>query len=1490
MNELTRCISNSVERRKASEDDGLDESDALPVVTKPLNPWASEDHMQELQCPVCHKRLVQPVCTPCGHAFCISHLYLDTDNEDIDKALESYFMQEHFRKLLNEPWAKHFPKQEIEAFLADSDFTKVRDTLCMKARLNDLVARDLYLSSARNLKELETPTSFAEVGLKRKTNWDALEVGRFVRLKPMISNPRYGMGRAKDGNVGILGRLSSDGDVWIHFPSAEGPGEPWRGLRDEIEVDEIDELRKLPPHQRFVRLKPSIKEPAYGFGFFNHGEVGLVVQFLFDGRIALELTNGSVWKGILQELELVPIAMQPDWSTKLVVELANGFKKNQMVRVKPHVEPVYGWGQLNRDEKDYEVGLVSGERKLNFESELSEELKVRLRKRGLNKPELSQVVVQFPSQDNWLADPSDLERVSDIISEIKIGRRVRLKPTVTTPMFGWAPGVTQSAVGLVKALRHDAVLLVEFGQYKWFRCPINEVELYEGPLMRPTCPRCSASLGGDLKEDRSLSTHLAKVSEITSQKAEQMITELERSVSLDGFSEFECSICSSLFSDPVTLRCGHTFCKRCLEVWLHEHPHCPVCRQKSDCSDPGQFRGLQTPETFDDVVEIFAAFEGGEDSDEEELAPGRRRLQTNWLLQRQIQRLFPKDMCVRSLETQGEYVMRLCSQGRGKYLKHLANFLRSFPEQGIQELKNNGLKICEEMPGAKATILMFCAQEGLQRPLKAVMALGANPAQICIDCERRFYPSVIQGVLGPGFYGIGLRNLPIARPCRTALYFAAANNKPKCLEALLAAQSKWKAEAVVDALAACAHRGTDECARVLLNHWPEDVDINTTNFKELNAVALAASVSREEILRILVEDNPLKHKFDINKKCQQHGRTPLMYASRLEESGPAKILLRNKASIECRDNHGDTPLIAAARYGRRAVVSLLLEHGADPNAKNSTGATPLMQAARRYLVPLKCPDNHPMEWTNYLLEKYRQGWICNGCGRKSDSKNAWRYCCRYCVYDLCIFCSEPEEWAKIDHYMCIRARQSIWTAKCHDSYQGCLEGLLEYKADPLRLSNTGSSVLHYAARSSAAPPPILRPSIISGVGGPGKWYFGFVPQANQMHVLLSLKEVQESQLWNKKDECTGATPLFMAVACGNTSAAKALLEAKSDANVEGCVDDKSLATQHAEWTPDSRLRASALTVALDQRRWHISMILLDYKADINTQIKHPSNPLLDGLTPLMVLSSRRMEGTKGERTIAPVITLRIAKRFEKIADINARNGLGATALHFAAAAGDGKMCTNLLKGKADVRCRLKYLEDDYVLLLPKVVHTQAKHIVQATLYRGEAYPLRLRHLFDRLDPFSSSPLRKIKAAHRPPCEWKAQVCLIPKSMMVTDAAIRDAVEQDLILQSTLGDWSPLHLAAIADNNSALVALLARKADMTVITGDGGHTPLHLACALGKREAIRSICEYRRSSTNNGDTSTSQAPCSLITMRDHQNNRPMDLTTQEIRFLYMFLWV
>ena len=51
-----------------------------------------------------------------------------------------------------------------------------------------------------------------------------------------------------------------------------------------------------------------------------------------------------------------------------------------------------------------------------------------------------------------------------------------------------------------------------------------------------------------------------------------------------GVESLECTVCLSVFVCPVTLACGHTFCRDCSEGALNRgrNSQCPLCRREID--------------------------------------------------------------------------------------------------------------------------------------------------------------------------------------------------------------------------------------------------------------------------------------------------------------------------------------------------------------------------------------------------------------------------------------------------------------------------------------------------------------------------------------------------------------------------------------------------------------------------------------------------------------------------------------------------------------------------------------------------------------------------------------------------------------------------------------------------------------------------------------------------------------------------------------------
>lgn len=68
-------------------------------------------------------------------------------------------------------------------------------------------------------------------------------------------------------------------------------------------------------------------------------------------------------------------------------------------------------------------------------------------------------------------------------------------------------------------------------------------------------------------------------------------------------SELQCSICSELFIEAVTLNCAHSFCQHCIREWRNRKDKCPMCWQ----TITSQTRSLVLDNCIDRMVENLSA-------------------------------------------------------------------------------------------------------------------------------------------------------------------------------------------------------------------------------------------------------------------------------------------------------------------------------------------------------------------------------------------------------------------------------------------------------------------------------------------------------------------------------------------------------------------------------------------------------------------------------------------------------------------------------------------------------------------------------------------------------------------------------------------------------------------------------------------------------------------------------------------------------------------
>ncbi|RYP69565.1 hypothetical protein DL771_006080 [Monosporascus sp. 5C6A] len=107
-----------------------------------------------------------------------------------------------------------------------------------------------------------------------------------------------------------------------------------------------------------------------------------------------------------------------------------------------------------------------------------------------------------------------------------------------------------------------------------------------------------------------------------------------------------------------------------------------------------------------------------------------------------------------------------------------------------------------------------------------------------------------------------------------------------------------------------------------------------------NPLSWAVAKGFEAVVRLLLKNGADPEARD------ESGPTPLMRAVKSGHVAVVKLLLEKGAYLEAKDGYGKTPLSWSAENGHEAVIKLLIEKGAYLGEENKWGETPLILAAQ----------------------------------------------------------------------------------------------------------------------------------------------------------------------------------------------------------------------------------------------------------------------------------------------------------------------------------------------------------------------------------------------------------------------------------------------------------------------------------------------------------------------------------------------------------------
>ncbi|XP_058612575.1 uncharacterized protein ftr97 isoform X5 [Onychostoma macrolepis] len=291
----------------------------------------------------------------------------------------------------------------------------------------------------------KTVNKVSDLSAKRPT-FDIV-VGDRVRVKPSVVTPINKWGSVTHLSVGVVKKIQGD-LLTVDFPEQRN----WTGVVSEMEhvTDAGSDLSNkngpcvINVGDR-VRVKPSITTPKHNWGRnVTPKSVGVVKDIKDDDSVVVDFPGHANWKGILSEMELVTNDDEIGPSS-----LDSNIKIGDKVRVKPSVvTPTHKWGAVTHKS----IGVV---KKIQGDS----------------------LTVDFPEQKNWTGIVSEMEIVASAVSvDIKVGDKVRMKPSITTLKPNQGADVTHNSVGVVKDIKYDSQI-VDFPEHANWKGILSEMEL-----------------------------------------------------------------------------------------------------------------------------------------------------------------------------------------------------------------------------------------------------------------------------------------------------------------------------------------------------------------------------------------------------------------------------------------------------------------------------------------------------------------------------------------------------------------------------------------------------------------------------------------------------------------------------------------------------------------------------------------------------------------------------------------------------------------------------------------------------------------------------------------------------------------------------------------------------------------------------------------------------------------------------------------------------
>ncbi|THU47380.1 hypothetical protein C4D60_Mb09t14880 [Musa balbisiana] len=250
-----------------------------------------------------------------------------------------------------------------------------------------------------------------------------LKIGNYVRFRAVIVEPRWGWRDARPDSRGIITGVHADGEVRVSFFGVPGL---WRGDPADLEKEEVfevgDWVRLKDVSGCWKSLKPGSIGVVHGIGY---------EQDMWDGTVHVAFCGEQErWVGPAAHLEAV-----------------DRLDVGQRVKIKKCVkQPRFGWSTHSHAS----IGTISS---------VDADGKLRIYTPAGSKA--------------WMIDPAEVDRLEE--EKVQVGDWVKVREAIMTPTYQWGD-VTHASIGVVHRAEDGELRIAFCFRERLWVCKEWEVE------------------------------------------------------------------------------------------------------------------------------------------------------------------------------------------------------------------------------------------------------------------------------------------------------------------------------------------------------------------------------------------------------------------------------------------------------------------------------------------------------------------------------------------------------------------------------------------------------------------------------------------------------------------------------------------------------------------------------------------------------------------------------------------------------------------------------------------------------------------------------------------------------------------------------------------------------------------------------------------------------------------------------------------------------